>query len=328
MRKFLTIILLAVLAVSCGTSGKKASADEQASVVDVPSFSADSAYSYVARQCDFGPRVPGSEAHTLCGDYLVSKLKQFGAEVISQEADVTAWDGTVLRARNIIGVYKPESKKRLLLCAHWDSRPYADNDPDEANHHNPIMGANDGASGVGVLLEVARHIGEQSPELGVDIVFFDVEDYGSPQFYDGPYKEDTWCLGSQYWARHPHIKDYNPRYGILLDMVGGKQARFYYEGYSYRTAASRVRDIWNEAASLGYADRFVASRGGEVLDDHVYVHRIGRIPCVDIINYSPHDERSSFGHTWHTVDDDMQNIDIRSLGIVGDVVMNVIYKEK
>lgn len=328
MRKILTISLLVLLAASCGTNSKKTSGEQQKTEVDVPAFSADSAYSYVARQCEFGPRVPGSEAHKQCGDYLSAKLKEFSAEVINQEADVTTWDGKLLRARNIIGVYKPESKKRILLCAHWDSRPYADNDPDEANHHHPIMGANDGASGVGVLLEVARHIGQQSPELGVDIVFFDVEDYGSPQFYDGPYKEDTWCLGSQYWARHPHMADYNPRYGILLDMVGGKQARFYYEGYSYRTAASRVRDIWKEAASLGYADSFVASRGGEVLDDHVYVHRIGRIPCVDIINYSPHDDRSSFGHTWHTVEDNMQNIDARSLGIVGDVVMNVIYKER
>ena len=161
-----------------------------------------------------------------------------------------AYDGTILKSRNIIGAYKPESKKRILLCAHWDSRPYADNDPDPKNHHTPILGVNDGASGVGVLLEIARQIQKEQPALGIDIVFFDSEDYGIPEFYDGKYKQDTWCLGSQYWARTPHVQNYNARYGILLDMVGGKDATFYYEGYSARTARSEMKKIWKKAHEL------------------------------------------------------------------------------
>ena len=140
-------------------------------------------------------------------------IGKFGAKVYNQYADLIAYDGTILKSRNIIGAYKPESKKRILLCAHWDSRPYADNDPDPKNHHTPILGVNDGASGVGVLLEIARQIQKEQPALGIDIVFFDSEDYGIPEFYDGKYKQDTWCLGSQYWARTPHVQNYNARYG-------------------------------------------------------------------------------------------------------------------
>ena len=130
----------------------------------------------------------GSQAHKECGEYLAGQLEKFGAKVYNQYADLIAYDGTILKSRNIIGAYKPESKKRILLCAHWDSRPYADNDPDPKNHHTPILGVNDGASGVGVLLEIARQIQKEQPALGIDIVFFDSEDYGIPEFYDGRYK--------------------------------------------------------------------------------------------------------------------------------------------
>ena len=238
---FLFLGLTAV--VSCGNSQKTDDSKEveKKVVIKAPEFSADSAYTYIQTQADFGPRVPNTQAHRDCGEYLAKQLEKFGAKVYNQYADLTAWDGTILKARNIIGAYKPESKKRVMLCAHWDSRPYADNDPDEKNHHKHILGVNDGASGVGVLLEIARQIQHQSPELGIDIIFFDAEDYGIPEFHRGNYKANTWCLGSQYWARTPHVSNYFARFGILLDMVGAKGSTFYYEGYSSRTAGSQMK---------------------------------------------------------------------------------------
>ena len=215
-----------------------------------------------------------------------------------------------------------------MLCAHWDSRPYADYDADEKKHKKPIDGANDGASGVGVLLEIARQIQKEAPALGIDIIFFDAEDYGTPIWHTGPTKAHDWCLGSQYWSRTPHVKDYYARYGILLDMVGGKGGTFYYEPYSYRTARKEVKKIWKKAHELGYGNYFIMEEGSEVTDDHVYVNQLARIPCVDIINYDPTCENSSFGPTWHTVNDNISNIDRNTLKAVGQTVMDVIYNEK
>lgn len=331
-RIFTFPFLLATLtaAVSCGNSKKvdESRETEKKIVIKAPEFNADSAYAYIQAQADFGPRVPNTQAHRDCGDYLANQLEAFGAKVYNQYADLEAWDGTLLKARNIIGAYKPESRKRVMLCAHWDSRPYADNDPNPDNHRKHILGVNDGASGVGVLLEIARQLQQKSPELGIDIIFFDAEDYGIPEFHRGNYKADTWCLGSQYWARTPHVQGYFARYGILLDMVGGKGATFYQEPYSLRTAAKEVKKIWKKARELGYGNWFVDREGAEVTDDHVYVHSIARIPCVDIINYDPTSERSSFGDFWHTVNDTMENIDRATLKAVGQTVMDVIYNEK
>ena len=322
-------LLLMLTVVACGNSNKGNQTETVTKeVIKAPEFNADSAYQYIQAQADFGPRVPNTQAHKDCGNYIASQLEKFGAKVYNQNADLVAWDGNILKSRNIIGAYKPESKKRVLLCAHWDSRPYADNDPDSKNHHTPILGVNDGASGVGVLLEIARQLQQQSPELGIDIVLFDAEDYGTPEFYQGRQKEHTWCLGSQYWARTPHVEGYNARYGILLDMVGGKDATFYYEGYSARTARSEMKKIWNKAQELGYGKYFIKKDGGEVTDDHVYVNQLARIPCVDIINYEPDNQQSSFGSFWHTVNDTMDNIDRNTLKAVGQTVMDVIYNEK
>ena len=218
------LCLIAVAIVACSSNRKQAVNEDgaqeaiPASVV-VPAFNADSAYRYVKEQVDFGPRVPNTAAHRACGDYLIGKLKQFGATVHVQEADLVAYDNTILKARNIIGSFNPDNRRRVLLCAHWDSRPYADSERSKKKQREPILGANDGASGVGVLLEMARLMQQQAPAIGVDIIFFDAEDYGIPTFYKGNYKADTWCLGSQYWGRVPHVQGYNARYGILLDMV-------------------------------------------------------------------------------------------------------------
>ena len=202
------------------------------------------------RRCNSDLVYPNTEAHRKCGDYLAAQLEKFGAKVYNQHADLVAYNGTILKSRNIIGAYQPENKKRVMLCAHWDSRPYADQD-EKSNHQKPIDGANDGASGVGVLLEIARQIQQQAPQVGIDLIFFDSEDYGTPDFYEGTYKPDTWCLGSQYWGRIPHVPDYKARFGILLDMVGGKNATFYYEAFSKQTANNAMKKIWKMADHSG-----------------------------------------------------------------------------
>lgn len=323
------ILIYAASVTACGSSKKSdtsVSKEETTGNVQAPVFNADSAYSYVKAQVDFGPRVPNTKSHKECGDYLASKLESFGAKVYNQYADLVAYDGTLLKARNIIGEYNPEAKKRVILFAHWDCRPYADYD-EEKYHHTAIDGANDGASGVGVLLEIARQIQKQSPAIGIDIAFFDAEDYGIPEFYQGNYKADTWCLGSQYWGRIPHVSNYKARYGILLDMVGGKNATFYYEGYSQRTANNVMKKIWNAAHELGYGNTFIKEKGGEITDDHIYVNRFRQIPCVDIIHYDTNSD-TGFNPTWHTINDTMENIDRATLQAVGQTVLQVIYNEK
>ena len=193
--------------------------------------------------------------HLFAVDHALESFRQ-------QRADLTGYDGKTLKARNIIGAFNPDAKRRVLLCAHWDTRPWADNDPDEANHHKPILGANDGASGVGVLLEVARQLQQQAPAIGVDIIFFDMEDSGTPQFASSMGDDShTWCLGSQYWARAPHVQGYNARFGILLDMVGGKGATFLREGYSMQHAPSVVKKVWKAAAKLGFGNYFIDEDG-------------------------------------------------------------------
>lgn len=300
----------------------QSSADES---IETPVFNADSAYAYVAAQVAFGPRVPNTEAHQACAAYLAAELERHGAKLYVQEAVLTAYNGDRLQAKNIIGAFHPDKTRRVLLFAHWDTRPYADHDPDKANHQTPIDGADDGASGVGVLLEIARRIGEKAPEVGVDIIFFDAEDYGTPEFIR-EYKPDTWCLGSQFWAKNPHVPNYKADYGILLDMVGHKDAVFYKEGASVSHAAPIVERIWNTARNLGYGRYFINMRGAEITDDHQYVIIGRRIPCVDIIHLNP-DRANGFGSHWHTINDTMENIDKSVLKVVGQTVLAVIYAD-
>ena len=293
-----------------------------------PAFDADSAYDYIARQVAFGPRVPGTEAHRACAAYLADELRRHGADVTLQEGQVTTYDGQRLTAKNIIGAFAPECTRRILLCAHWDSRPFADRDPDKNRQHEPIDGADDGASGVGVLLEIARQLNAQGlpPDLGIDIVLFDTEDGGAPAFdpaSNNPQSEDTWCLGSQYWARYPHVAGYRAEYGILLDMVGSRDAAFYREQTSERYAAAFLNRVWTAARDLGHGRYFINAPGGHLVDDHVYIIRGLRIPCIDIVNFNP-DRPTGFGTYWHTHGDTMDNIDRATLRAVGETVLYVI----
>lgn len=324
----LVFAFLSVFLLSCGPKGAgETSATAEIKKVPVttptPVFDADSAYAYVENQVGFGPRVPNTPGHIACGDYLVSELKRFGAKVYEQEALLTAYDNTGLQSRNIIGAFNPDQKERILLFAHWDTRPYADRETDKSNHHKPIDGADDGASGVGALLEIARQIGQQSPNVGVDILFFDAEDYGTPEFVTN-YTPDSWCLGSQFWSKNPHVPNYRAEFGILLDMVGTKNATFFKERTSLRFAAPIVEKVWNTARDLGYGKYFIHATGGEIVDDHQYVISGRNIPCIDIINYDP-ESSTGFGSYWHTLDDTMENINRETLKAVGQTVLEVVY---
>lgn len=334
MKKY-TFLLLAMvlLAFSSCENGKKAQKKtkqiEQADVVNVqiPVFNGDSAFAYVAAQTNFGPRVPNTEAHIIGGEYLINKLAQYVDTVVVQEFQSRAYDGTLLNGRNIIGSFNLDKKKRVFLSAHWDSRPYADHDPDEANHHKAIDGANDGASGVGVLIELARLMQIQRPEIGVDIILFDLEDYGSPEFVPRmANSETTWALGSQYWALNPHLLDYEARYGILLDMVGAKDAVFRMEYFSMHYASHIVKKVWKVAGEIGYGDYFLMEDGASVLDDHYFVNRDANIPTIDIIQHNPDSDYGFYKH-WHTMKDNIENIDKETLRVVGQVVTEVIYRE-
>jgi hypothetical protein len=327
MNNRLNYLLIGCVFLSC--CGQKPAADatatpapEAKSVSSVPEFNADSAYAYVERQVRFGPRVPNTPAHKACAGYLASELERFGAKLYVQEAVLTAYNGDRLQASNIIGVFNPEKTQRVMLFAHWDSRPYADHDADPASHRLPVDGADDGASGVGILLEIARQIGITGFDGGVDILFFDAEDYGVPEFLKTS-QPDTWCLGSQFWAKNPHISGYSAKYGILLDMAGARGATFYKELTSVRYAAPMVEKVWTAARNLGYGKYFINRNGGSVIDDHCYVIRGRNIPCLDIINYDP-DTPLGFGHYWHTRHDTMDNIDRETLKAVGQTVLHVI----
>jgi len=317
-------VLLFFIVTSCGT-GVEPGVETAPPDIDFPEFSADSAYSFIQQQVDFGPRVPNTAPHRETREWLVSKFEEYGLQVTEQNFETRAYDGTNLNLTNIIASWNPQASKRILLAAHWDTRPMADKDTQRIDE--PIDGANDGASGVGVLLEIARIITSDAnqPAVGIDFILFDGEDYGEPEHTDTRNNQQIWwALGSQYWSRNPHEAGYTAYYGILLDMVGGKNARFYREGYSMKYAKNIVQKVWNNAHALGHGDFFQMRNAGEIIDDHVFVNEIAKIPMIDIIDFSPD---YGFGRFHHTHDDTMEIIDKRTLKAVGETVLYTIYLE-
>lgn len=327
MKKFITIVFIVGFCFdfwSCGGKNNRSGSEpsDEATVIALE-FNADSAQNFIEQQCQFGPRVLNTEAHELCGNYIISKFKTYGCKVTQQQTDFKRYDGKKMTGYNIIAETKPEAESRILIAAHWDSRPWADNDIDEANWKNPVMAANDGASGIAVLLELARLVQTEQPKIGVDFICFDAEDAGTPkwetEFED---TEDTWCLGSQYWAKNPHWRQY--RFGILLDMVGGMGAKFYKEGFSQRYANDIVTLVWQAAKEAGYGSSFVEDSGGYITDDHLPVNQRAKIKMIDIIPYYP-TAKSGFGPTWHTMQDTPENIDPNTLKAVGQTMVQLIY---
>lgn len=306
--------IILTLLLSCGAGKQTTTAEENdslaADIAASMSFSADSAYSYVARQVEFGPRVPGTEAHRLCGNWLVEKLKSFGADVTEQTATLTTFDGTKIPMRNIFAQINPEAEKRILLLAHWDSRPWADNDPDPAKHTLPVDGANDGASGTGVLLELARSIKKDGTAPGLDILLCDAEDWGEES------NDESWAMGARYFANNLPVDGYMPDASILLDMVGAPDATFMREYFSQLANPALADQIWNIAKMMGHEQMFVNRMGSAINDDHVELIKAG-IPTIDIIDYR---EGSGFFSGWHTASDNMDGISKETLRAVGNIL--------
>jgi glutaminyl-peptide cyclotransferase len=280
-----------------------------------PNFNADSAYYFVKTQIDFGPRVTNNEAHKKCGDWMVKELKKYTDNVIEQKTIITHFDGTKLNVRNIIAEINPKATKRILLAAHWDSRDRADKDIMDKT--KPILGANDGASGVGVLLEVARLLQSNPISIGIDIILFDAEDLGNNE-------PNTYCLGSQYWAANLHHPNYTADFGILLDMVGATNAGFGWEANSAKYAKPILEKVWGTAHNLNFGKHFGYIQLGGIDDDHVYVNRAG-IPTIDIIDFNA---QGNFPEHHHTHRDNMNVIDRNTLKAVGQTLLEVIYLEQ
>ncbi|UPT65981.1 MAG: M28 family peptidase [Sphingobacteriales bacterium JAD_PAG50586_3] len=305
---------------SCGPGEKPPTGggESKPSVVIAPEFNADSAFAYIDKQVSFGPRVPGTKTHADCAQYLINKLKSVTDTVIVQRGTVTAPGNRNLPIYNIFGRINPQSADRIMLFAHWDSRHIADQDDERKNE--PILGANDGASGVGVLLEIARIAKSKNPGIGIDIFFTDAEDQGMPEV------NDSYCLGTQYWITNPPIPFYKPRYAILLDMVGGKDAKFWKEEGSVVNASFAVDKVWAKANELGYGNIFVNSTRAAIIDDHYYVNGMTDIPAIDIIQYND-GATGQFPSYWHTHDDNMGAVDKATLKAVGQTLLGVIYNE-
>lgn len=275
----------------------------------VPSFDKRSAFAYLEAQCAFGPRVPGSDAHLRCRDYFVKTLSEFTEKVETQPFQLSFGRPVKnVEAFNIIAKFRPELNDRIILCAHWDSRPWADEDPDPKLHSTPVLGANDGASGVAVLLEMARIFHAQPPPVGVDIVLLDGEDAGD----EG--NTWSWARGAQYFAGRLSEKDY-PRFVVLLDMIGDRDLTILQEAYSLEYSRALLTKIWEIAAALK-VESFVPERGPAVMDDHIPFLQL-RIPAVDLLDLDyPY---------WHTSQDTPDKCSPDSLEDVGRVLLQLIY---
>jgi glutaminyl-peptide cyclotransferase len=302
--------------------------------IDIPSFSSDSAYAFTEKIVGMSPRIVGTPSALKVKAYLVEQFKKYGADVVEQPFSVKTFDGKTHAATNIIARCNMQATKRILLSAHWDSRPFADSaeETDPSQRNKPILGADDSGSAVAMLIEMARQL-QAKPlgNIGVDIVLFDAEDYGDTSKarpatqaqYDA--QNLTWALGAQYWSATPHVAGYKATYGINLDMVGSPNARFTKELYSVNHASGVVEKVWRVAQELGFGSYFLdETAASELTDDHVYVNKLAKIPMIDIINRS---ENGGFGKYWHTHNDNMSAIDKSTLKAVGQTVLSVLHYE-
>ncbi|NNM95279.1 MAG: M28 family peptidase [Bacteroidia bacterium] len=323
--------MVAVITITAGIGCKSPQKPEQqgatapntaAAASAMDAFSATQAYTFIKDQVDFGPRVPGTEAHDKCLQFLVDRLKSDSLKVVVQRSSAKTYDGKKYDFENIIASSDPGNPSRVLICGHWDSRPFADQD--SVDPEKPFDAADDGGSSAAVMLELGRVLKKYPAHIGVDLVFFDLEDYGQQTDDNYPHMEDSWCLGSQYWAKNLP-QGYNPRYGILLDMVGGKNAAFPMEGTSLYYAPDVVHKIWNIASDIGYGAFFTHDKTGQTTDDHLYVNKIANIPTIDIVDY--HVESGDYPYWHHKHSDNMSIIDSNTLKMVGRVLVKTIYSE-
>ena len=320
----IVLVFLAGIMAACNNESTKktesTTTTETVQKLDVPDFNADTAYSMIKSQVDLGPRTPGSDAQKKCAAWMLKAMKPYVDTIYTQDVQVTGGDGKSLPCINLIGVIHPAATKRILFLTHWDSRPWADMDTKERD--KPILAADDGGSGVAVLIEVARELKAKGlpADMGIDILLTDVEDYGKTEW-----GENSYCLGTQYWAHHPHVAGYKAQFGILLDMVGAHNAQFPLEGTSAYYAGDVQQKVWQAAGHAGYSSFFVYSEGDQITDDHVPVNRIAGIKTIDIINLTQ-DPQRPFAPHWHTHADNMDVIDRSTLKAVGQTLLRTIYE--
>lgn len=328
--RFLPLLFLAVCT-GCNDTNKPGNGGEEQQSkpliqVKAPDFSADSAYAFTAKQVDFGYRIPESREHAACAAWLVSKLKSYTPDVEVQTGTMKMYNGKEITIKNIIAHFGKDKPNRMLLSAHWDSREWADQDSNKENWHKPVLGANDAGSGVGILLEIARQLKLKPIDMGITILLNDAEDQGTPEFDQEQFgsNNESWCLGTQYFA--DHLDKSKPMYaqGINLDMVGGKYARFLMEEESRRANSTLLDRTWKIGMELGYSDYFIYNYTSGIIDDHVYLGRNGQIPTIDIIDKDDNRPKG-FPFMWHTMHDDMSNIDKNTLKAVGQTVLTVLY---
>jgi hypothetical protein len=325
MKNRIWILLLLAFAWACSSEKTTETKIPEVVVKPYPSFSADSAYTFIEKQVSFGPRVPGTTGHANTKAWIIDQLESWNWSVQTQDFQAKTYDGLTWDLSNIIASYNPQATKRILLAAHWDTRRIADKDTERIEE--PIDGANDGGSGVGVLMEIARVIGsgDLKPDVGIDIILFDGEDDGEPE--TARVRDNSqvwWCLGSQHWSQNKHTPNYSAYYGILVDLVGAKGARFYREGYSRRYASGILKKVWDHASKLGHSAFFINQDSPEILDDHLFVNKYAQIPMIDIIEFSP---QYGFGHYHHTHQDNMDLIDKKPLQAVGETVLFTVFQE-
>jgi len=315
---------MALFCLQACTNNSKQPTEETTTEVKLlsPEFNADSAFAYTKAQVDFGPRIPSTTAHANCAAYLVKQFKAFGGDVKIQQAPAKTYDGKSHQLKNIIASFYPEKKQRVLISAHWDARPFSDQDPDTAMRNKPFDAANDGASGVAIMLEMARLIQKNEPQVGVDFVLWDIEDYGKAN--DDTENETTWCIGSQYWAKNQSATAVKPMYAINLDMVGGSNAQFTQDEISRKYAPEILKKVWDIGNEIGYSAYFINVPSGSLIDDHFWVNQAG-IPCIDIIHYT---DAGGFYMNWHTQLDNLNNIDKNTLKAVGQTVLETIFREQ
>jgi len=284
---------------------------------NVPRFDEDHAFSYLVAQCDFGPRNPGSDGYYACLDYLITELDQSANEIILQDFSYQERRyNKQYNLENIIARYNPDSEFQTIISAHWDTRPWADQEDLRQDRDQPIIGANDGASGVAILLELAKIMGENPPPIGVNLVFFDGEDLGVPG------ENETYCQGSRFFAKNLPIP--RPDEAINLDMVGDKQLVLPIERYSLEYHPELVRHLWDRAKDMGL-DAFIGRVDYAIYDDHIPLNEIAGIPSIDIIDFK---YPNSYANFWHTMNDIPENCSEESLGQVGALMVDYIYNRE
>lgn len=306
----MSLAVIGAVLILTGGQGTAADSRQEQKAKTLPDFDGNNAFQFLIKQCDFGPRNPGSRGQMECRDYLVATLKKYAEEVTIQPFEMSfGTPPTKANAFNIIAKFQPANKERILLCAHWDTRPWADQDPDPAQRKKPIMGANDGGSGVAVLLELARILHAHKPPIGIDIVLFDGEDAGTSG------DNSSWIQGSTFFAKN--LKPgYRPQYGILLDMIGDADLNVHKESYSWRYARSIVEKVWGKAEELGLSG-IKPDVKYNMLDDHLPLIGAG-IPCIDLIDFDyPY---------WHTSGDTPDKCSSGSLGQIGTLMVHIIYQ--